>query len=154
MIRDFEKHDEEILRKVHSDSGFDYIFPELTDPLFIVRKVADDGRTHQGIALKLEATVYLWLDHSWGTPEERWNVFRELTDAAKRAAWEKGLDTLTCVVPQEIAETFGKRLEEIGMEQDRPWPKWSFDLVAYGKQFGEKENMQANANSSKPDLLD
>lgn len=132
MIRDAEKADVHALRAVHEESGFDYRFPDLDDPLFISKKVVEeDGKVVQGIALKVQAEVYLWVDHSWATPEERWCKLQELTEAAKRAAWEKGLDCLVCVVPPEIAETFEKRLKQIGMSRDRPWPKFSFDLTEY-----------------------
>jgi hypothetical protein len=154
MIRDFKPEDEAKLKEVHEQSKFDYVFPRLEDPLFIVKKVADEGGVHQGIALKLEATVYIWVDHFWGEPESRWRSLQELIEEAKGAAWEKGLDTLTCVVPPEIADSFERRLKAIGMTRDRPWPKFSFDLIEYGKKFGEKEKMLENASNSKPDLLD
>jgi hypothetical protein len=127
MIRDVEKSDHSILREVHTSSGLDYGFPDLDDSLFIVK--VTDGR--HGLAVKLEGTVYLWLDHEKGTPEERWQVFNELVEEAKRQAWEKGLDCLTCVVPPELVKSFDKRLREIGMTADRPWPKYSFDLTSY-----------------------
>jgi hypothetical protein len=132
MIRDYDKADLQALKEIHRLSGFDYRFPDLEDPLFVARKtVEENGRAVQGIAVKLEGTVYLWIAHDWGTPEERWQRMQELVEAAKLAAWEKGLDTLTCVVPPEIAESFEKRLKQIGMERDRPWVKFSFDLTTY-----------------------
>jgi len=132
MIRDSEPKDFATFEAIHSASGYDYKFPDLTDPLFVVAKtVEDDGRPVQGIALKLQAEVFLWVDHSWKTPEERWTALLELTEAAKLAAWAKGLDSLVCVVPPEIADAFEKRLETIGMLRDRPWPKFSFSLIDY-----------------------
>ena len=130
--RDTEKRDYAEIEALHELSGFDYQFPDLDDPLFIVKKTAEeDGRVVQAIALKLQAEVYLWIDHSWGTPEERWCKLQTLTEEAKQAAWLRGLDSLVCVVPPEIADSFEKRLKAIGMERDRPWPKFSFDLRQY-----------------------
>ena len=132
MIRDTGKMDIPALEIIHELSGLDYQFPDLDDPLFIVKKtIEEDGKVVQGIAAKLEATVYLWVDHSAGTPEQRWEWMKELVEATKLAAWEKGLDCLSCVVPPEIADSFEKRLKEIGMDRDRPWPKFSFDLTKY-----------------------
>ena len=132
MIRDYDNGDLKSLKRIHAESGFDYRFPDLDDPLFIVKKTVEEGgKPVQGIAVKVEGTVYLWLAHDWGTPEERWQRMQELVEAAKLAAWEKGLDTLTCVVPPEIAESFEKRLEQIGMTADRPWKRFSFDLTTY-----------------------
>lgn len=127
MIRDAELEDFPTLKAVHEASGFDYVFPDLKDPLFVIKKT--DG--YNGIAVKLEGTVYLWLNHLRGTPEERWTVMQELVEEAKLAAWEKGLDTLTCVIPPELEKSFDKRLRDIGMDRDRPWSKYSFDLTSY-----------------------
>lgn len=132
MIRDLENDDVETLKAIHRESNFDYLFPRLDDPLFLVKKVVEDeGRVVQGIALKLQAEVYLWLDHSWGTPEERWCKLQALTEEAKLAAWLRGLDCLVCVVPPEIADSFEKRLEAIGMERTRPWPRFTYDLTEF-----------------------
>jgi hypothetical protein len=132
MIREYEQQDEYAVRAMHEESGFDYRFPDLSDPLFIAKLTAEqDGRAVQAIALKLQAEVYLWVDHSWGTPEQRWGLLKELTEEAKIAGWLKGLDSLVCVVPPEIADTFEKRLEAIGMTRDRPWPKFSISLLEY-----------------------
>lgn len=131
MIREFEKSDLQALEEIHNASNFDYQFPDLNDPLFIVRKVSDESGVHHGIAVKIEATVYLWVDSRHGTPLDRWLQIQELVEVAKKAAWEKGLDTLTCVVPPEIEKRFAKRLKQIGMLRDRNWSKWSFDLNGY-----------------------
>jgi hypothetical protein len=132
LIRDMELKDVETLEAIHKQSGFDYLFPLLDDPLFVVKKVSEvDGRVVQGIAAKIEVTMYLWLSHVDGTPEERWQWLQDLVEETKHAAWLKGLDTITCVVPPEIADSFEKRLKAIGMERDRPWPKFSFDLQSY-----------------------
>lgn len=132
MIRDLEHKDLLQLEDIHRASGLDYKFPNLADPLFITAKcVEEDSRVVMGMAAKLEATVYLWLDHAWSDPETRWEKLKELVEETKLSAWRKGLDTLTCVVPPEVADSFEKRLKAIGMERDRPWPKFSFDLVEY-----------------------
>jgi hypothetical protein len=134
VIRDYAESDKDALAKIHEASNFDYRLPLLSDPLFIVKKVVDEDGVRQGIAVKIEGTVYLWSDSSWGTPRDRWLRLQELVEAAKRAAWENGLDTLTCVVPPEIAKRFARKLRRIGMTQDRNWPKFSFDLNGYVPQ--------------------
>lgn len=132
MIRDYDKRDEETLKTIHEASGFDYQFPDLDDPLFVVRKtVEEDGKLVQGLLVKLQGEVYLFVDHGWSTPEERWQRVVELTEEAKKAAWEKGLDSLVCVVPPEIAKSFEKRLVQIGMTKTREWPRFVFDLREY-----------------------
>jgi hypothetical protein len=132
MIRDMRKEDFSTFETVHRESGFDYQFPDLTDPLFIVKVTSeDDGQPVQGIALKIQAECYIWVDSQWATPEKRWEKLQQLTEAAKEAAWSKGLDCIVAVVPPEIADSFEKRLTQIGMTRDRNWPKFSFDLTDY-----------------------
>jgi len=126
--------DIEALKAIHRESDFDYLFPALSDPLFLIKKVVEDkGLVVQGIAAKVELTVYLWVSHSDGTAEQRWEWMQQLVEATKLAAWQKGVDTLTCVVPPEIADSFERRLcgPEVGMSRDRPWPRFSYDLLQY-----------------------
>jgi hypothetical protein len=132
MIRDVEEKDIEALKAIHRENNFDYLFPPLGDPLFLVKKcVEENGVVVQGIAAKIELTVYIWVSHLYGTPEDRWRWMQELVEATKLAAWQKGVDTLTCVVPPEIADSFERRLSAIGMSRDRPWPKFSCDITEY-----------------------
>lgn len=156
MIRDYQKRDEEALRAIHEASGFDYKWLDLDDPLFIVRKtVEEDGKTVQGLLVKLHGEVYLFVDSAWATPEERWAKLVELTDAAKLAAWEKGLDSLVCVVPPEIVESFEKRLIQIGMIKTRPWPRFVFDLAGYvPKEVRVESETSHSENNAEPVLPD
>jgi len=144
VIREYRDSDKWAFRTIHEASGFDYKFPDLDDPLFIYKgTVEEEGQVVQGILLKLQAEVYLYVSPTWGTPEDRWNRLLELTEAAKLAGWQKGLDCLVCVVPPEIADSFEKRLQQIGMVRDRPWPKFSFDLVEYTPKIRVESEVQA-----------
>jgi hypothetical protein len=67
-----------------------------------------------GVAIRLEGNAYAWLDRNWGTPRERWAAFRELHAAATREASAKGLDSLNCQLPPEIAKSFSRRLGTLG----------------------------------------
>lgn len=156
MIRDYQSGDAEAFKAIHEESGFDYEFPNLGDPLFIVRKtVEEDGKVVQGLMVKLEGEVYLWIRQDWATPEERWARLVELTDAAKQVAWEKGLDSLICVVPPEIAKSFEKRLKEIGMVKNLGWPRFTFDLTAYTpKEVRVESENRTLENNPEPVLLD
>jgi len=44
MIREFSPSDRQALEGIHEASGFDYQFPDLNDPLFVVKKVSDEKR--------------------------------------------------------------------------------------------------------------
>ena len=130
MIRDLENDDVETLKAIHRESGFDYGFPDLGDPLFLVKVVVEeDGKTVQGLALKLTASAYLWIDETWGSPLMRWHRLKNLVLEAKKQAWAKGLDELYAVIPPEIAKVFEPWLKMLGLSKDRDWPKYSVDLT-------------------------
>src|SRR5258706_13397267 len=98
MIRDFSPSDRQALEEIHEGSSFDYTFPDLDDQLFVVKKVSDESGVHHGIAVKIEATVYLWVNARHGTPLDRCLQIQQLVEAANKEAWETGMDTLTIVV--------------------------------------------------------
>jgi hypothetical protein len=129
-VRDLEAGDIGTLKTIHSESAFDYRFPDVVnDPLFVVKKVVEeDGKVVQGIAVHLTADIYLWLDTEWKTPLARLNQLKALIHEAKQEAWSKGLDEVYCVLPPEIEEEFGPVLEHLGLTKDRPWPKYSLNL--------------------------
>ena len=129
MIRDWEPKDSEAIERIHDASQFDYRFPDLSDPLFIVKKVVEEnGQVVQSFSCKLVLCIYLIADREFGTPIERWNRLKELVEAAKHEAWKKGLDEAYCVVPPEIDSEFAPWLEKLGMTRDRNWPKWSIAI--------------------------
>lgn len=115
----------ECIKDVHRASGFDYQFPkDFSTPLFPVRRVAtdDSGRFIAAFALKVEAETYLWMDSSYGSPETRWQAVQALNSDMVERARTIGFDQTHCVLPPEIAERFGKRLQELGWIPARPWP--------------------------------
>ena len=129
VVRDCEPEDFSQLERIHETTGFNYRFPNLSDPLFCVKKVVEeDGKVTQGIALEITASVYLWIDPTSGTPASRLRKLKHLVDEVKKAAWEKGLNDLYAVIPPEIEEEFSDVLQFLGMTKDRPWPKWSIAL--------------------------
>lgn len=144
MIRDYQKSDKDVFRLIHRMSGFEYEFPDLDDPLFVYKgTVEEEGRPVQGIALKIQAEVYIWVDPTWGTPQQRWEKLQELTEEAKYHGWKKGLDQLICVIPPEIADSFEKRLQQIGMVRNEGWPRFTFDLNDYVPKTRVESEVQA-----------
>jgi hypothetical protein len=131
VIRDWKPEDTPEIERLHAEMGFDYRMPDLSDPLFIVKKVVEkDKKVVQSLCAKIELEVYLFIDRqAFGTPLEAWNRLTELVSAAKQQAFEKGVDDAFCVLPPEIADEFGIRLEKLGMIRTRPWPRFSLDLT-------------------------
>jgi len=119
------------VREIHRCSGLDYHFPrEFNTPLFPIRRTVmnDEGKPVAAGALKVDVEAYLWIDSRWGTPEMRWEALQMLhADMAERAR-EIGFDQAYCVLPPEVAERFGRRLEALGWKMARAWPLYTFQL--------------------------
>lgn len=128
-IRSLEPEDLTVLRRLHEGSGFDYRFPSLGSPLFAVKRVGlADNKVVIASVVKVEAEAYLWLDHEWGTPEERFAAVRQINDDIKDRSARIGFDQLYAVLPPEIADSFGPRLEEMGWLKSRPWPRFTMEI--------------------------
>ena len=82
--------------------------------------------------LRLTAEAYLLLDPRGGTPRERWQCLLALHEAARRDAWQRGLEDVHAWLPPPIARKFGKRLERLGWRRDDSW-------TPYCKRLGTHE---------------
>ncbi len=129
MIRDVESRDIPSIRAIHEANGLpENCFPNIDDPLCLVKICVErDGRPMMASFLTGTAELFLILDHSAGTPEERWQALIELTAEMKRRAWEKGLNDFSCWIPPEVELSFAKRLRELGFVRS-PWHSWTMKL--------------------------
>ena len=118
------------LAQLHARLGFDYQLPAMNTPLFPVKRMGKDanGFCFIAAAAKVTAEVYLWLDHEWGTPEQRWEALQELHRDITDKARKIGFDQLYVAIPPEIAKSFGPRLKDLGWELARPWPVYTLEL--------------------------
>lgn len=71
--------------------------------------------------LRLTAEAYLLLDPRAGTPRERWQWLLALHEAARRDAWQRGLEDVHAWLPPPIAQKFGRRLARLGWRRDDSW---------------------------------
>ncbi len=71
--------------------------------------------------LRLTAEAYLLLDPRAGTPRDRWQWLLTLHEAARRDAWQRGLEDVHAWLPPPIAAKFGKRLARLGWLRDDSW---------------------------------
>jgi hypothetical protein len=125
VIRDLELKDLPEVISIHKAQGFDYALPELTHPLFLVKKVREvDGRVVAGMFLRLTCETYLLVQ---GSPEAKARSILELQPEVIQEAYEKGISDLVCVLPPEIASEFGSVMEDarLGWSRDRDWPMFS-----------------------------
>lgn len=79
------------------------------------------GRILGAALLRLTAEAYLLLDPRTGTPRERWQWLLALHEAARRDAWQRGLEDVHAWLPPAIAQKFGRRLERLGWRRDDAW---------------------------------
>jgi hypothetical protein len=126
MVRDFDPKDIDSIISLHKTQGFAYPVPDLTSPLFLVKKVREvDGRVVAACFLRITAETFLV---TTGSPVEKARAVVELQPEVLREAYEKGLSDIVCVVPPEIAESFAPALEKMGWEKTRDWPMYQRDL--------------------------
>jgi hypothetical protein len=127
-VRDFTLADLPRVKELHERMGLDYRLPDLESPLFIIRKVVEvDGEIVAITAARVEAELYLFVDHEVADPEQRWEALKILNKAVlDEAYWEKGLNNVVLWCPVEIEKSFGKRLKELGFSRDREgFHSWS-----------------------------
>ena len=121
-VREYQESDLAHLRAIHAKQGFDYALPDLSNPLFVTKKVlASDGTIVGAAFLRLTAEAYLLLDPCAGTPRERWQWLLALHAAAEHDAWRRGLEDVHAWLPPPIATKFGKRLARLGWLRDDAW---------------------------------
>lgn len=114
------------IEMLHRQQGFDYACPDLTHPLFLVKKVREvDGRVVAAMGLRLTAETFLLVE---GSPVARGRSIEELQPEVLREAADKGLSDIVCVIPPDIADSFAPVLERMGWAKDRAWPMWSRSL--------------------------
>ncbi|MBS1842463.1 MAG: hypothetical protein JSS69_08345 [Acidobacteria bacterium] len=125
-VRPYEQSDLDGVRKIHAQQNFPYAFPDLRNPLFLTKILLTDGEgPHEKILgaalLRLTAEAYLLLDPKAGTPKQRWQSLLTLHEAARRDAWQRGLEDVHAWLPPAIAKKFGRRIERLGWQRDDAW---------------------------------
>lgn len=66
LIREYNESDLDALRRMHASQGFDYPFPELSDPIFVSKLVIEDdsGKPAMAALARLTCEMYLLLDRT------------------------------------------------------------------------------------------
>jgi hypothetical protein len=127
-VRAYTEGDLEAARAMHAAQGFGYPFPDLADPLFLVRCVVEeDGRPRMAAFLRLTAEAYLLADPREGSPRQRWSWLLGLHEAVRQQAAARGLGDVQAFLPPRVARAFGRRLATLGWRRD-PWTCYTRQL--------------------------
>ena len=120
-VRAYTEGDLEAVRAMHAEQEFGYAFPDLADPLFLVRCVVEeDGRPRMAAFLRLTAEAYLLADPRERSPRQRWRWLLALHEAIRQEAAARGLADVQAFLPPRVARAFGRRLTAPGLRRD-PW---------------------------------
>jgi len=140
LVREYKPEDLDQLKGIHAVQNFPYAFPDLQNPLFLTKIVLTDGEGSdekiRGAAfLRLTAEAYLLLDPQSGTPQQRWQSLLTLHEAARRNAWQRGLEDVHAWLPPAIAKKFGRRIEQLGWQRDDAWTPYCRRLATPNEQI-------------------
>jgi hypothetical protein len=151
QVREYKESDLAQLKAIHASQGFDYAFPDLSNPLFVTKLVLTDAGANAATSenrqnsdstattnekilaaafLRLTAETYLLLDPNAGTPRDRWQSLLALHAATHRDAWQRGLEDVHAWLPPPIATKFGRRLQRLGWIRDDTWTPYCKKLDA------------------------
>ena len=130
LIREYTDSDVNALRKLHASQGFDYPFPDLSDPLFVSKLILEDdaGRTVLASLARLTCEMYLLVDPGAGNPHERFSRLQTLHFVGQRDLLARGLEDAHAWLPPRIAKRFGRRLQSLGWVRDDGWTPYCLRL--------------------------
>jgi len=126
IIRDYRPEDEQALRTMHAAQGFDYPFPDLSNPLFAARLVLEDdsGRVAMAALGRVTCEVFLLAQPGDSAPRARWRRLLAIHEAMRRTLQAQGFEDATCWIPPRIERAFGRRLRSLGWMRDA-WQAYS-----------------------------
>lgn len=126
-IREWNHEDNDAVRRIHEAMMLGYGFPNADNPLFVLKKVAEDenGIAAAG-AVRLMGEAFLWLSPGLETKEKK-GVMHSLSAEMREAAVKLGLDELSAWIPPRIEMGFAPELREMRWYRS-PWPSWSTRL--------------------------
>ena len=115
--------DLEELKRIHAASGFPYVFPNLSDPLFVSKLVLEnaEGGVKMAAMARLTCEMYLLVNRGERNARRRWRDLLALHAAGAADLTAKGLEDAHAWLPPVIARRFGRRLETLGWVRDDAW---------------------------------
>jgi hypothetical protein len=122
--------EEEILqlKELHRKMEIGYAFPNITSPLFAIRKavIRESGKVSAAAALKLTAEAFLWIDPEMTATEKTEDILR-LAQMCHERAKDLSLEDVTAWIPPQVEPIFGNMLSRMGWSRS-PWASWSVKI--------------------------
>jgi hypothetical protein len=143
-VRPYKKSDFEAVKAIHDATGINYIFPDPSQPLFLVTKVLEvDGVVRAALGAYIQVELYLWLDKSdWADPQGKFDAIKLLEHEVMVDAYFQGVDCAVLYLPPGM-ERFGERLvakaDDGGFEWEKPRDGW----LAFSKQTNKAFHQEA-----------
>lgn len=109
-IREYRSEDLEAIEKLHANPA--YKMPRLDHPWMVIRRVLVDESDRPRIAAfgRIHVNALLYVDHSYGSPAERFEAIKLLQADMIEQAGTMGLDIATT----QMEGRFAERMSELG----------------------------------------
>ncbi len=130
LVRRYTPDDLEGLVQMHGRQGFEYGFPDISDPIFISKLVLEErpGKIVMASLARLTCEIYLLIDPDLGSPQERYARIVALHEAGVHDLHARGLDDAHAWLPPSISRRFGRRLERLGWVRDDKWTPYCYRI--------------------------
>ena len=118
-VRNYTPVDEKVLREIHAAQGLEYEFPDLSNPLYLVKVcgVDENGQVRAAGIARLTAEVFYLIDPKLDSADKRKILELGLLETAHRLE-AQGLDEFHCFVPPQL-NGMGQLLQrEFGFRPD------------------------------------
>lgn len=114
-----------LVKELHNRMAVGYEFPNISGPLFAVRKMITDdkGDPQAAAALKLVGEAFLWVNPDHDDFTKTANIVR-LAQACHEHAAALQLEEVSAWIPPNLEGIFGNMLSRMGWERS-PWASWS-----------------------------
>jgi len=111
LIREYKESDLDALRRMHASQGFDYLFPDLSDAIFISKLVVedDDGRPVMASLARLTCEMYLLVDREGENDHEP----RAQVEAQGFSPAKNDAPQARSTLPEAVAEAVAPKRQKI-----------------------------------------
>lgn len=125
-VRNLRDTDLPRLEALHRQQGYDYIFPDLSQPEFVAKQTIVDELDRPVVAVVARKTVELYLlcDSEYGTPGLRWMGIKAMHEEVSKELRGQGFTDAHAWIPPQIETQFTRRLKRMG------WTKAAWNCYA------------------------